>query len=67
MLLRINKCKWEKIAVLADNDKDLRDPYLLVKDNKLIIYCGYNKIKDNTYAHAVQRIAFFKRVVIILL
>ena len=41
-------------------NKDLRDPYLLVKDNKLIIYCGYNKIKDNTYAHSGTAYCIFQ-------
>lgn len=53
VLLKLNKkAEWEKIAVLTDDDKDLRDPYLLVKDDKLIIYCGYNQINDSGYFHS---------------
>ena len=51
-ILKLKNNKWESIAILSDNDKDLRDPYLLIEGNKLVVYCGYNQIKDSIYSHS---------------
>lgn len=51
-ILKFQNNNWESIAVLSDDDKDLRDPYLLIKNDKLVVYCGYNQIKDDGYSHS---------------
>lgn len=41
MKMRIQKYQnsnWESIAVLPDANKDLHDPYLLIRDDNLVVY-----------------------------
>lgn len=46
--------KWIVIADLSHPDMDLRDPFFIVMDGKLRMYCGYNQFvgEGNSYQHS---------------
>lgn len=42
---------WEFVSEIASNDKDLRDPYFLVVNGELRLYCGYNQNGPKGWEH----------------
>lgn len=49
----VNKgAEWTECAVIGDETKDLRDPFLIEIDGKLRAYIGYNTFEDGHYQHS---------------
>ena len=53
--------KWNELSILENPDMDLRDPFFIVMEGKLRMYCGYNQFvgESNTYQHSGTAYADF--------
>ena len=44
--------RWTECAVIKDETKDLRDPFLVEVEGKLRVYIGYNTFEGDRYQHS---------------
>jgi len=51
-ILHESEGKWEKTEDLSHQDMDLRDPFFVVINGCLRLYCGYNQFIDGKYQHS---------------
>lgn len=47
-----NGTSWTESAVIKDENKDLRDPFLIEMEGKLRVYIGYNTFEGDRYQHS---------------
>lgn len=43
---------WKECAIIKDETRDLRDPFLIEVDGKLRMYIGYNTFEGEIYRHS---------------
>lgn len=59
-IVQNNGTGWTEMAIISDETKDLRDPFLIEMNGKLRAYIGYNTFEGDKYQHSGSVYADFE-------